>query len=83
MTHYCYSFMMEWGDWICGIGMAMFWIFSLVVTFIFLKKLCPHFSKESNQENNGDKTIEILKNRYVNGEIDRVEFAEKKKDLEE
>ena len=76
-----YSFMMEWGSWICGMGMVLFWMFGLVVGFVFLKKLCPYFSKKSDQEDNIDNPIVILKSRYANGKIDRVEFLEKKKDI--
>jgi uncharacterized membrane protein len=31
---------------------------------------------------NGDDPLEILKKRYVNGEIDKEEYEQKKKDLE-
>lgn len=60
-------------------GMVLFWMFSFIMGFMLLKKLCPHFSKKSDQE---DNPVEILKSRYANGEIDRVKFLEKKKDLE-
>ena len=78
----CYSFMMEWGSWICGIVMVLFCMFCLVVGFMFIKRLYPSNSKKSAQEDNIDNPVEILKSRYANGEIDRVEFLEKKKDIE-
>ena len=82
MPTYCNSFMMEWGGWVCGISMVLFWIFSFVLFFTFLKKICPYFCEKSDQEDNMDNIKEILKSRYANGEIDRAEFLEKKKDLE-
>ena len=75
--------MMEWGSWICGMGMILFWMFCLVASLMFLKQLGPHFGKKSDQEDNIVNPLEILKSRYANGEINRVEFLEKKKDLEE
>ena len=78
----CYSFMMEWGSWICGVGMVLFCMFCLVAGYMLLKKLCPHFNKKSAQEDNIDNPMELLKSRYANGEIDRAEFLKKKKDLE-
>jgi len=78
----CYSFMMEWGSWICGIGLVLFGLFSVVVVYMILKSLCPHFNKKPAPEYNIDSPLEILKSRYANGEIDKVEFLEKKEDLE-
>ena len=74
-----YSFMMEWGSWICGIGMVLFCMFCLVAGYMLLKELCPYFSKKSDQEDNSDNPMVILKSRYANGKIERVEFQEKKK----
>ena len=82
MPTYCYSFMMEWGSWVCGICMVLFGMFFFVVGFISLKTLCPYLSKEFAQEDDIDNPMVILKSRYANGEIDRAEFLEKKKDLE-
>jgi len=82
MPTYCNSFMMEWGSWMCGMIMILFWLFSLVLFFTFLKKICPCFCEKTNQKGNMENPNEILKSRYANGEIDRFEFLEKKKDLE-
>ena len=62
--------------------MVLFWVFCFILGFILLKKLYPHFSEEC-QEDTIDKPVEILKSRYANGEIERTEFLEKKKDIEE
>jgi hypothetical protein len=55
MPGYHYSFMMEWGSWICGMGMILFGILCLVMGLILLKKLYPHFRKEFDDKNNIDK----------------------------
>ena len=60
--------------------MVLFVLLCLLMVFIFFKKLRSDMSKESEQEDNPEV---LLKNRYVKGEIDRAEFLEKKKDIEE
>lgn len=50
---------------------------------MFFKRLFKRNSEKPDQGDNTDKPVEILKNRYANGEIDRAEFLKKKKDLEE
>lgn len=82
MPSYYYSFMREWGSWICGMGMVLFWMISFVLGYMLLKQLCPHFSKKSEQECSIDNPMEAIKSRYANGEIDKVELQEKKKDIE-
>ena len=54
MPTYCNSFMMEWGGWIYGMSMALFWMFSLVMVFTFRKKICPYFCEKSDQDDNID-----------------------------
>ena len=80
MPHFCYPFMKEWGSCVCGTCMVLFVLLCLLMVFIFFKKLRSDMSKESEQEDNPEV---LLKNRYVKGEIDRAEFLEKKKDIEE
>ena len=77
MPTYCNSFMTEWGGWIYGMSMVLFWMFSLFMVFTFRKKICPYFCEKSDQEDNIENPKEILNSRYTNGEIDRAEFLEK------
>lgn len=79
MPNYYYSFMVEWGSWICGMGMLLLVMFCLIVGFVFYKKFCLYFSEKFDQEDNVDNPKEICKNRDANGEINRDEFLEKKK----
>lgn len=83
MPCYWYSFIKEWGSWICGTSMVLFWMFCFVLGYMLLKNLCPYFRKKSGKDANIDNPVAILKTYYAKGEIDRVEFLEKKKDLEE
>jgi putative membrane protein len=66
--------MYGWGFGFLGI---IFWIF---VVYIFIKML-----RNSNWHHDGrhagKEAMDILKERYAKGEIDKKEFEEKKKDL--
>ena len=52
MPNYNYSFMMEWGSWICGLGMILLAAFCLVAGLILFKKLFPHSGNGLDKENN-------------------------------
>ncbi|MFA4975222.1 MAG: SHOCT domain-containing protein [Candidatus Paceibacterota bacterium] len=58
-----------------GIMMILFW--AIVIYFIV-------WLVRNNKINGGNsnKALDILKERYVKGEIDKKEFEEKKKDLD-
>ncbi len=56
--------------------MALFWIALIVGGFLMVKWLMGQ-----GGASRGDSALEILKNRYARGEIDRQEFEEKKRDL--
>jgi len=77
MSTYSNFVMMEWGGWIYGISMVLFWMFSLILVFAFRKKICPYFGEKWDQEDNIENSKEILNSRIGNGEIDRAEFLEK------
>lgn len=68
-----------WGSFgVLGwVSMFLFWIL-LVLGVIALF----HYLGSSRKTTKDDKTpLEILKERYARGEIDKKEFQEKKKDL--
>ncbi len=83
MWGYDYGYpMMGYGDY--GIGHAIFsifWVFVLIaviITAIRWMRGKPVWHGRWG----GNSALEILKERYAKGEIDKKEFEEKKKDLE-
>ncbi len=56
--------------------MALFWVVVIVGVVLLVRRfLGPSgFTR-------GESALEVLKKRYARGEIDRQEFAEKKRDL--
>jgi putative membrane protein len=64
-----------------GIFMIIFWI-AVIVGIIFLVRwLVQSSGGGSHGAKSGDSALEILKRRYAEGEIDKKEFEQKKKDL--
>jgi putative membrane protein len=80
--------MYPWGNgsgmgWFGGIFMIVFWVL-IIVGLIFLIKWLVHSSRGysiPSGQHASERAIDILKERYARGEIDRQEFEEKKKDL--
>lgn len=60
-----------------GIFMLIFWGAGIVAVVYFIQWL---IKSGPNQKNNS--ALDILKERYAKGEIDKKEFTSKKKDLE-
>ena len=72
-----------WGiGWLGGIFMFLFWAL-VIVGLIFLIKWLIQGTKGGSASARSDSSsaLEILKERYARGEIDKQEFEEKKKDL--
>lgn len=75
--------MMGWGGgWGGGIGMILFWILLIVVVVVLVKYLMPKTNERAEHAEHKETPMEILKRRYANGEIDKAEYEEKKKDLQ-
>lgn len=62
------------GFWGGGIMMVLFWV-AVIYFIVWLVR-----NNKMNMSDN-KKALEILKERYAKGEIDKKEFEEKKKDL--
>ena len=71
--------MMLDNHWMLGGFMWIFWI-ALIVGLIFLVKWVVQQNRHVEQRHEGS-SLDILKNRYARGEIDKEEFEEKKRDL--
>lgn len=74
--------MMGSGFGVVGIiFMIIFWIL-VIAGIVFLVRHFMMRDRMGCEGQWGDSAIDILKERYARGEIDKKEFEEKKKDLE-
>lgn len=65
-----------------GWGMGWGWLIGLLILILVIW-LIVRIVNQNNQSQVNQKTpLDILKERYARGEIDKKEFEEKKKDLE-
>lgn len=66
-----------------GLMMLVFWVLFIALIIWMVRRVgngsCCSHSAHSTQPNSN--ALEILKERYAKGEIDKKEFEEKKKDL--
>ena len=75
--------MMNWGygmGWGMSIIMMAFWI-AVIVGIVFLIRWVVLSTDRRRETKVEDSALEILKQRYAKGEINKDEFEEKKKDL--
>jgi putative membrane protein len=65
-----------------GFGMAWWWIIGLVLVAAIIWTIIRS-TGHNNQNNTADhkSALDILKERYARGEIDKEEFETKKRDL--
>ncbi len=69
-----------WGWGGMMLGMVLFW--ALVVAGIVTLVRCAIGRGSARGHERGNKALDILKERYARGEIEREEFEQKKRDLE-
>jgi putative membrane protein len=68
--------------WGMGWGMGFGWILGLFFIAVIIWIVVKTVNQNNNIRNSGSKSaIDILKERYARGEIDKKEFDERKKDL--
>jgi putative membrane protein len=74
----------EWGmAWFGWIFMIIFWVL-IIVGLVFLVKWLAQSTKAASscgRSEPSSRALEILKQRYARGEINKQEFEEKKKDI--
>ncbi|MCF8308848.1 MAG: SHOCT domain-containing protein [Bacteroidales bacterium] len=64
-----------------GWGMGLGWIIGLVILVAFIWVISQAFNKNNKPAAPEKSALDILKERYARGEIDKDEFEEKIKDL--
>jgi putative membrane protein len=72
----------QWGmGWFGMIFMVAFWGLVLVGLVFLVKWLIQATRSGSEAAHGGSRALDILKERYARGEIDKSEFDAKKRDL--
>jgi len=74
--------MMGWGGWGMGwIFMIIFWGLIIVGLIFLIRWLAGLTGSRAPYDKTHDSALEILKQRYAKGEINKEEFDQKKRDL--
>jgi len=72
----------NWGmGWFGGIFMIVFWILILVGLVFVIRWLIQATSKGGPNPQSESRAMDILKERYARGEIDKAQFEDMKRDL--
>lgn len=74
--------MMGWSGWFWPMMIlwVVLWILGIVALILFLRWVFTYGSKETGKEQNA---LDIIKERYAKGEINKEKYEEMKKDLKE
>ena len=67
-----------------GIGMGWWWIIGLIIVVVVVWAIVKGLGQnnQSTNKNIPKSALDILKERYARGEIDKEEFEERKKNLQ-
>jgi putative membrane protein len=72
----------NWGmGWFGMIFMMIFWVLVIVGLVFLIKWLIQATSNGKAAQQTGTKALEILKERYARGDIDKAEFESMKRDI--
>jgi len=75
MSNLYYGNMLGWG--FGGVMMIVFW----AAIIFFIVWIVKEARKGDTEKTNSRSALDILRERYAKGEIDKKEFEERKKDL--
>lgn len=64
-----------------GWGMSWWWIIGLIIVVAVIWMVVKSMNQNNQSQVSRKTPIDILKERYASGEIDKQEFEERKKDL--
>ncbi|MDA3816434.1 MAG: SHOCT domain-containing protein [Prolixibacteraceae bacterium] len=64
-----------------GWGMGWWWIIGIVIVVAVVWMVVKGLNQNSTNQGIGKSALDILKERYARGEIDKQEFEERKRDL--
>lgn len=71
---------MGWGGGVLGaVPMVLWWVLIILGIVVLAKWLLAGTSR--GQAASGDRALEVLRERYARGEIDKDEFDKRKRDL--
>ena len=67
-----------------GMGMGWWWIIGIVVLIAIIWPVSQRFNRNNSAtpREPGKTALDILKERYARGEINKQEFEERKRDIE-
>jgi putative membrane protein len=72
----------NWGmGWFGMIFMMIFWVLVIIAVVFLIKWLIQTSGSGKTTQQKGSGAVEILKERYARGEIDKAEFESMKRDL--
>lgn len=75
-----WGYMNEYGWGGMGLGMLLFW--GLLIAGIVILVRCSRGSGTSRKGEREKSALDLLKERYARGEIEKEEFEQKKRDIE-
>jgi len=64
-----------------GWGMGSWWIIGIVIIVAIVWMVIKGLNQNSTNQGIDKSALDILKDRYARGEIDKQEFEERRKDL--
>jgi len=70
---------MGWGMGFGGIFMILFWVVIIVGVVVLARWLLGDLGQ--NDKAGGKSALDVLKERYASGAIDREEFEQKRRDI--